>query len=345
MTLPTRVPDGLRNTVRARVERNPLWDWSTVEVSPEAPDPVSLLSRYFAASDSAQVHDTRSLARSRELSGKVIWIEGLTSESWGRWKDFIHNYCQICKDMDLLERGLFVLNCKGPVADDPPASDVALGVHAFRGMVGNLDMSLWLARALDGTTHSPQERQIRISVAAELAGNDPGIGLDLAGLDLETLFEPYDLLTSRAAALSLVPGAPPSWTEGMVDEVDGVHYPHPLFLAALGAPGRPVIRQRVWSGQLRVLFPWLERERIALLEEVGPLLRLPFDTGFGEVTDKHDLELGHIFFQVKNRVDRELRRWIGTLMDIRNALAHLEPVRVNLVRDLMATMTKRRSGL
>lgn len=344
LRLPLRLPDGLRNTLRCKVEQNPLWYWTSIGVVPDSPDPVSLLSERFATNDSQVVHDTRSLVASGTLSGKVIWVDGLDIDTWARWEDFIHAYCSFCKDVDLLDRGLFVLSCMGPVAESPPTSDVALGVHTFRGTVGNLDMLLWIAGALEGSGHSPLERQIRISVASELAGVDPDLGLELVGLTLETLFEPYDYLSKQAAVLAMTDLKHPKWSEGMMDDIDGVECPHVLYLAAVGATGRRTIRQRVWSGQLRILFPWLERARIELLGEIEPLLCLPFNTGFGEITDKYELEIGHIFFQVKNRVDRELRRHMGILMEIRNALAHLEPVSASLFRDLTASAAKQRTG-
>lgn len=92
------------------------------------------------------------------------------------------------------------------------------------------------------------------------------------------------------------------------------------------------IRRRIWRGQVAVLFPFLEQERIDLLKSLKQLLRTPFHTKFGEVDDIWELELAHILQQVKARVNLDTKQRLQNLVSMRNTLAHLELVTGQQVR-------------
>jgi hypothetical protein len=73
---------------------------------------------------------------------------------------------------------------------------------------------------------------------------------------------------------------------------------------------------------------------MALLPELAPVLRLPYDTPFGPIADAHDLEIGHLLHQARvARLGRTMVSWLECLRSIRHALAHLEPVPASVLRN------------
>jgi hypothetical protein len=90
----------------------------------------------------------------------------------------------------------------------------------------------------------------------------------------------------------------------------------------------------LWRGQVGVLLPLIEEERQSLLTALAGQLCVPWRTDWGEITDLYDLEIGHIYAQMANgcvTTDREVRRRVRCLKEIRNELAHLRPAPSNLL--------------
>ncbi len=80
-----------------------------------------------------------------------------------------------------------------------------------------------------------------------------------------------------------------------------------------------------------MLFGFLEELRAVLIEELWPHLR-PLETDYGRSKDVRDLEIGHILYQVRGvRLPRDTYALLRALKDMRDALAHLEPVPADLL--------------
>ena len=87
--------------------------------------------------------------------------------------------------------------------------------------------------------------------------------------------------------------------------------------------------ERIWSAQVGVLFPLVERERRRLLDVHRDLWRLPHTREDGkEIQCPEDLEIGDMAFQAKEWGRALKPEWLrlNWLHRIRNALAHNEIV-------------------
>jgi hypothetical protein len=83
----------------------------------------------------------------------------------------------------------------------------------------------------------------------------------------------------------------------------------------------------VWNAQVRVLFPFLEQERVRLAPIVQPFLRLPVPTPNGMIYDLYDLELGEMYHHLRTSgLAQETKDRMALLVEMRHALAHLKPV-------------------
>lgn len=338
--LPNYSPPGLREALERRVATGGCWRWTPIQLDTSTTfknDPAQFLWQRFSGEKPSALIDPAILSRSKHLLDYVVWLEGFTQDAWRDWHKFLFAYSDACRKRDSFDRGLFVACCHGIIGENIKSGDVALSVHNFYGVSNSLDMSLWVANLLQGRHINPLEIRLRTAVIVELAGCDLDIAQALAPLDLDALFDPWKHLVSI--------GKNRSWSvkdsnalfsySGMIHLIDGQQQINSSLLAVNGSEGTAEIRRRIWRGQIAVLFPFLEQERILLLNDLKPLLRTPFSTNFGQVNDIFELELAHILQQVRQRIDSNFRQRLQNLVDMRNALAHLDLVTSHQIRIAM----------
>src|SRR5262249_56154062 len=100
-----------------------------------------------------------------------------------------------------------------------------------------------------------------------------------------------------------------------------------VHAAALAASDEALLERRVWNAQVRILFPFLEHERVRLVPIVQPFLRLPVPTPKGMIYDLYDLELGEMYHHLRTSgLPQETKDRMAVLGEMRHALAHLKPV-------------------
>jgi hypothetical protein len=342
--LPEHCPGGLREALEQRVGSGGGWCWTPLWLNSTAEpneSPAQVIGQRFGAKPAEALVDAVSLARGDLLIDQVIWLEGLNDRLWSTWYRFLARYADACRDRAPCDRGLFVACCRGSVGSNVKGGDVALSVHSFDGIASSLDMALWTAGVLQDRPYQPLERRLRVAVAVELAGTDAQLALELAVLDLKSLTKPAAFLTrlAQARGWDQIKDQEPCWHRGTSYRLDGHKQTSSALLSLQGAKGAQEIQRRIWKGQVSVLFPFLEQERVNLLDRLKPMLRLPFETPFGWVTDLWELELGHLLQQVGRRVDGGLRRRLHNLVSIRNALAHLEPASASEVHSAISQIS------
>jgi predicted kinase len=148
----------------------------------------------------------------------------------------------------------------------------------------------------------------------------------LASLPLDDLLDPRQALARIPEVLH---GRHPSWDNGLVDRWDGATWVHTAAVAAGDYPYE--ILTRVWRGQVRAAFPFLEQVRTAFVARYEDRLRgaLPLTRTF------HDREIVYEdpwkleYFQIRKILEGALsEREVGLLQQcnaIRTCMAHHEP--------------------
>jgi hypothetical protein len=110
-----------------------------------------------------------------------------------------------------------------------------------------------------------------------------------------------------------------------LDDVDGTSVVHAAGVAL--AKDVAAIRRRLWRAELGIIFPFIEEQRVRLVERLRRYLCLPFETPFGRIDDPNDLEIGHLLWMARrNRAPHQTLRLLERLVRMRHALAHIEPV-------------------
>ncbi len=144
---------------------------------------------------------------------------------------------------------------------------------------------------------------------------------------MEDLLNPYDHLGGLAQEWGwdkyYDAGGDPEWAEGMCQRIEQKQIMHSCWCAL---SDHFEVRRRIWHAQLRVLYPFLEEQRLVILQRINPKHILPFEDLYGNrIYDPEDLEIGHIEHLIRtkamNKYSHLLSR-ISDLKEIRNLLAH-----------------------
>jgi hypothetical protein len=342
LLLPRHLPDGLADAVRA--ERFPGGDgdsWRRLAPTPEGPSPARQIAERFLQSVPSGPVDASWLASQEHFAGKVVWLEELAEEIWLPWRDFLAAYAHASRSRSLLDRTVFVAELIGLVPSAAPVEDVALAVRRWSGAVELLDQLLYVTQLMRDRRMPPLQRDIYGGVISRLALWDPEVSEALIDLPLQQVLQPNEALAALAkrrgwTTLSQDPDI--CWREGIVDHVGGGAQVHSAVLAAAGdSRGADEVSRRIWSAQVGVLLPYVEGRRRELLERVDGQLIGPFRFSDGLVVqDPRDLEIGQIEYQLTLR-GRKVPPVVSILKQIRNRLAHLEVVGVELLQDAELT--------
>lgn len=266
-----------------------------------------------------------------DLDEVVVWVEGIPPDAVGAWSKQLEVLCDALKERDELDRGTIVCELRGVSASDLPGADTLIAVLRYAGRVDEIDQAIWITDHLPSRSMSRIEKKLRVSIASHVAGYDGHLSSELCQLDFEALFDPHDHVL---ASSSCGKDCRPNWENGGSDDYDGEWFEHPRLLLERPS-GRLALQQRVWKGQVAVLFPYLESRRQRLIDKYEGSLRVPHETKYGVIEDRRDLELVHICKQLRSKIPDEQRRRISLLVDIRNTLAHMELVSAEDVRDVM----------
>ena len=86
------------------------------------------------------------LAVTDSFQGRLVWIEKIDSGMWPDWSRFLRAYSDACRNVDILNRTVFIVLLSGePVTGDVP-EEVALVRCDFRGAVDTLDLFIFALR-------------------------------------------------------------------------------------------------------------------------------------------------------------------------------------------------------
>lgn len=343
--LPEHAPHGLARAIKEVMGEGCGCPWHVMSLDGESCHyPAQWLAgRVIPHIPASTIVNANYLANDDIFAGRIIWIQGIDTEAWPAWQDFLAEYSHACRAKSLIERTVLCVAIAGRAAIYPPSEDICLVCHRWRGVVDSLDMVLFCSNLLRDSTLPIVHKRVLIAVVAGLALWDPAVALELASAEPDNILEPKVILNEfgrkRGWTPEVVRGGQPRWDIGLTDTIDGEEKIHSAALSLMDSTDE--IRRRIWSAEVGVLFPYVEEQRQTILRRLSGLLRVPFATRFGEIiTDWHDLEIGHIESQIVTHglhVTRETRRMLRQLREIRNCLAHQEAVSRELLADLILT--------
>jgi hypothetical protein len=200
-----------------------------------------------------------------------------------------------------------------------------LSHHVWQGIVDNLDMLLYTSFLLREKKMPDLYKRTAISIVANLSLWDPSVSQRLACEEIKGILEPSPVLKEIAIERGWVKadGKPymAFWHTGMKNLFDGKERTHSALLA-IDDPLKE-LQHRIWSAQVGVIFPLIEERRQELIDILASILT------HKQKSDLQDMEIGQIEFEISangSKVPSEIHKLVRRLKQIRNSLAHLEPI-------------------
>jgi hypothetical protein len=267
----------------------------------------------------------REFVGAEENAGLVVWVDGMSSEAWCRWRPFVEDFSHASRNSSGLQPRLCI-PVGSDVGEDIPERGAGVRALEWRGVVDRLDMSLFVRTLPAATGVSEFIQTVLTSVAVELAGSDPMLAVALRDVAPAALLQPLEPMTGIARQRNWSSKrSDDDWRSGAVECWEGRVRRHSLACAVLGDDVE--LRRRVWKGEVGVLFPLVEELRTDMVDELKRYWRLPLETPFGAIHEPFDLEISHMLLLAqRHRAPSEVIRLLQCLTEMRHALAHLRVV-------------------
>jgi hypothetical protein len=336
LTFPSHAPEGWFGALRSEIRQLNLHRLEIVEVN--GVPPLTSLANHLGIAVAPGRLRLPDLCERHEFHGRLLYFRGDSPETWTAWRQFLSEYEDSCRALDLARRTLFVTSLhEGLCGAAPPPANL-LRIHHWNGWMDGLNTRLYAATLLTGEIMHPWQRQLSVAVLSELALWDPAVCEAGVAGGLSAIFNPAKWLAELGQARGWLKtdesAGAAAECRGLRQCFEGRSRVHSAWLAVAGRTD--ALAHRVWNGQVAALFPLLERQRRALLRTHRGRLRVPWQTAFGRIERIEDLELNHIADQLLSQRSRGLRDvydFVCWLRDMRNDLAHLDPIPFSRVLD------------
>lgn len=327
LQLPSCLPTGLRSAIADNLG-------SSVPITTIDADGVAsvfdfLFDHYTSGTETRTLRNASTLVQHIH-PGFIYWLTGITCKNWPAWRVFLSEYQHACGNRAVLERTLFCVMLEGDVAEATITPEVRLSLLRYDNRVSRLDALIFSSLLLERSTlESEVLWEVRAAIIAQLALWDPDAATRLAANVLDNAFEPEIILAKMAKERGWtdldLKNEQSLWSHGAGMRFQGEFCLHAAYLAS--AKLNDEIARRVWTGQVGILFPYIEGVRRQFLQRYQHAFRLPQLTARGSIHDIHDLEIGHIYSQLQQMLASGKDRYLAErLTTMRNALAHLECV-------------------
>lgn len=322
---PGGIPDGFDDALMSAVGNSLHWD-----VLAATDSPLKDLDRRFAESPGT-IHSLPDVLVQDWFGGLLLWLDGLDESNWLAWRGTLERHADLIRGTPLLGRSLFCAPLSGAVCTNSPRSDVALTNLEWDGVVDEVDLLLLASERLRGQELSPLVRLFLATSVARVAASDFETAFRLLDGGADAILNPLETLKSIAAERRWTSDTPLALESGTVSR-RGVTHPARL---AVEEPPREIER-RVWSAQVSVLMPRIEKRRHAIVERNLHEIKYRMRRADRDDSDPHGMELGDLALLLEAPgVRRGLRNAVKRLRDHRNCLAHLDPLEPDIALKLI----------
>ncbi len=325
IALPTPRPDGVLDAVVRHIEDATSSIVTRVDAGMglRGRSPLTLLAG-VAGLRTSGLRSVEEFLDAPDLSGTVFLVDGIPAEDWYPWAFVLKQVrSERSRRSRMLAPALAVIL---PPHVGPDDARAALGgILRWSGQVSRLDTQTHVEQMLGWPGDSLLERTA-VSVAVEISGWDLGLVEHLAAKPLDVLADPRDELARMADMLR---GRRPCWANGMVDRWDGQVWVHTGALASAGR--HDAIAKRVWRGQVRAVFPFLDQVRTAFVARYEDHIagQPPVTKDYHGKTvvydNPWDLEFFDINALVRDILPEREAKLMADCIQLRRNMAHWDP--------------------
>jgi hypothetical protein len=331
LRLPLNAPDRIEWGLREQFGNE--GGWVTLEVRKDLRPADQLFTRFLPDAPPETLRSATSIANSELFQGHIVWLDGLDEFTWPEWRQFLEDYKHVCRAVPDYSRTMFIAPVRGEISKIVPQEDATLIHVVWNDVISDYDILIWAALRLRERGFKSTRLELLSATICKVALWDIRLARELANASTKNILNPHRILRELASSLGWNADTKPEWENGSIGTISGQRMAHSAFLYAVNQVR--AMNSRIWAAQASVLLPKIEQRRLSLLPLIERYLQLPFDTGYSTITDFHDLEIGHLFFQINRNggVDPALRRTVLKLKEIRNSLSHFRPVPVSDLMD------------
>lgn len=302
-------------SLRGRLEG--IFAWRDVH-----PDPSRFYQEASTRKDGLPFVGTLEMIESG-LHSQLFVLTSPARDSWSSWTKLLSDFSNVQRSVDSFLRSVFLIVIDKSDLEAPiEAILTQCSIHDF---LREEDAFFHACRHLDGGSPRTIETDIKTHVCSELALWDFDLCDYLMGLNLSSLLQPEGALRSygeqKQAAADSLPERPWRQIFPAGHCAEGSQREHSVALAMGG--NTLELRRRVWRGQVQVLFPLIEEQRLLLIRRIrdrcpAVLRQLAANIEATEIGPLH-----HAMVQERG-CPRDLLRIAGCLKALRNKIAHLE---------------------
>lgn len=328
--VPRHLPFGMLNRLRSRNEHYVRW----VEIPAGE---IKWLSRLQSCSEiqeylglSCTNGDISCLVQ--DIEDTVIWLHVERAAEWDVCRQFLDDFRRAVIQVDEYRRGVFGILVPGFLP--MPDLDIGLAGHEWRGVVQELDIRLLVRQSTRGEQDFGPSQFLFESLIVELASFDLKLAQFLSEYGITELLTPNRVLDEYASSSGLFVDVEATWSNGLSDEFMGERRAHSIV--ALRDPQKREIKRRIWSAQLMVLFPYLERRRIEIAPSLARYIQFPVQGKYEMLHSVDDMELGELLHFLRGkRIPQALFTELEALCETRHQLAHLRTVDLAQLSNLL----------
>jgi hypothetical protein len=273
----------------------------------------------------------------------VILVDGVGNAQWTEWQRFLDDYANASRAISAVERTQILVVTSGVPKSKLSSRAPALSTLIWDGVISEADVFSYV-------TQSSLRRGTKIDAQAKLISR---IITRLALWDFDLIdslldLNPRDLFDPSAAVLAATVGNPSlqqlgtTWEGGGRAEFDGEDLQHAVLLARTGDP-KGDLQMRLWAAQASELLPTLEINRRQLTVRMKQArLSLPVKLNDELIHDLSNIEIGPLLYLArKHRLPSDIIRIAEKYTNIRNKLAHLNPVNADEALDIEVLYSRR----
>lgn len=322
--LPKHVPDGIQNLIASEIKEMMVWSVYDPNLSDFAPH-IQLYDQFVNNDD--ELRNVNTLAINEKFQQQCIWIEGFeNNEQWTAWKSFFERYELASRNVDSYERTIFCVLLRGDFCIHAPKEELFLSVHKWEKVLDSSDMLYFATQCFSNSTIDSFYLELAIQITTKIAIWDYDVYIQLAKLnsleDILALEKNLEILANERQWNQPIPELKvEQWCLGFYDHdqlspiiynvQNNTHY----------------IKRLLWSAELHILFPLIEETRLTIIEKFSVVLEKFKD----KKSSIYDIEIGFLYKIIKENIslfnnNKSLKSLTYKLKEIRNQLAHLDPV-------------------
>ncbi len=321
--LPKYLPE---NNIRHRIcdEMQDYCKTELLDVENLELEPIEILFEEYVEYNDSKQYNIQSLINNENFQEKIIYIEFNSTKQWSKWIKFLEKYEKLCREINTKQRTVFCIVLTGinPI-NNTPKSEVALSIHKWDNIIKFRDKLLFASYCFEGSNISPHLLDLAISVTVKIADWDYELYLLLSDLSIEDILSPEQTLEELNLERNWVSeyvllDEDSGWAEGMFND-NSIHSALLLYQQQIN------LNKLIWSGELMILFPFIEEKKIIILERyknVIEKINTKEDNELIEIKDLHN----YIKHNPSMFNNQNLEKMVRIFRMMRNKLAHLEKV-------------------